>query len=68
MKRVVKPRKRSDQELRTVAIGVHVGRIITNVQADENQWRQYALTQPPLIVEFKWLTRGLSWPRSKSYQ
>jgi hypothetical protein len=34
-----------------------VGRIITNAQADENQWRQYALTRPPLVVEFKRLSR-----------
>jgi hypothetical protein len=38
------------------AIGVHVGRIITNTQADESQWRQYVLTRPPLIVEFKRLS------------
>ena len=46
---------RSDQELRTIAIGVYVGRIITNAQTDEHQWRQYVLTRPPLIVEFKQL-------------
>jgi hypothetical protein len=56
MKRVGKAKDRSGQELRTIAIGVHVGRIITNAQADENQWRQYALTRPPLIVEFKRLS------------
>lgn len=49
-------RSRSDQELRTIALGVHEGRIITNAQADESQWRQYALTRPPLVVEFKRLT------------
>jgi hypothetical protein len=42
--------------LRTIAIGVHVGRIITNAQADEGQWRQYVLARPPLIVEFKRLS------------
>lgn len=47
---------RSDQELRTIALGVHAGRIITNAQAEESEWRQYVLTQPPLIVEFKRLS------------
>jgi hypothetical protein len=53
---VGKGKNRSDQELRAIAIGVQVGRIITNAQADENQWRQYALTRPPLVVEFKRLS------------
>jgi hypothetical protein len=56
MKRVGKAKDRGDQELRTIAIGVYMGRIITNAQADENQWRQYALNRPPLIVEFKRLS------------
>jgi hypothetical protein len=56
MKRAGKAKDRCDQELRTIAIGVHVGRIITNAQTDENEWRQYALTRPPLIVEFKRLS------------
>jgi hypothetical protein len=53
-----KAKDRSDQELRTIAIGVHVGRIVTNAQAAENQWRQYAVTRPPLIVEFLRLNRA----------
>jgi hypothetical protein len=56
MMRAGKAKDRSDQELRTIAIGVHMGRIITNAQADENQWRQYVLTRPPLIVEFRRLS------------
>jgi hypothetical protein len=55
---VDKVKDRSDQELRTIAIGVYVGRIITNAQADESQWRQYAVTRPPIIVEFMRLNRA----------
>ncbi len=46
---------RSNQELRAIALGVHEGRIITNVQAQEHRWRLYA-TQRPLIIEFVKLT------------
>jgi hypothetical protein len=51
-------KSRSDQELRTIALAVHVGRIITNVQVQEHQWRLHALRQPPLDIEFVKLTRG----------
>lgn len=47
---------RSDQELRSIALGVHEGRIITNAQTGEHRWRLYVLTRPPLVVEFKQLT------------
>jgi hypothetical protein len=50
-------KSRSDHELRTIALAVHVGRIITNVQVQEHQWRLYALRQPPLNIEFMKLTR-----------
>ena len=33
--RVRRAKRRSDHELRTIAIGVHVGRIITNAQCAE---------------------------------
>ena len=46
---------RSDQELRAIALGVHEGRIITNAQTKQGQWRLYA-TQRPLITEFVKLT------------
>lgn len=49
-------RARSDQELRSIALGVHEGRIITNAQTQEHQWRQYALRQPRLNIEFMKLT------------
>jgi hypothetical protein len=53
---VGKAKNRSDQELRAIAIGVHAGRIITNGQCSERQWRQYALTRPPLVVEYQRLS------------
>ena len=51
-----KLKDRSDHELRTIAIGVFVGRVITNMQANEQRWRQYALTRPPLVVEYQRLS------------
>jgi hypothetical protein len=50
-------KSRSDHELRTLALAVHVGRIVTNVQVQEHQWQLYALRQPPLNIEFVKLTR-----------
>lgn len=47
---------RSDEELRSIALGVHQGRIITNAQTNEQRWRLYALTRPPLVIEFRQLT------------
>lgn len=57
---------RSDQELRTIAVGVFVGRIITNMQANERQWRQYVLTRPPLVVEYQRLS-GTEQAKVKKY-
>jgi hypothetical protein len=59
MRRVyLRAKSRSDQELRIIALGVHEGRIITNVQVQKHQWRLYALRQPPLNIEFMKVTRG----------
>lgn len=49
---------RSDHELRTIALAVHVGRVITNVQVQEHQWQLYAFRKPPLNIEFVKVTRA----------
>lgn len=52
---VRKLKDRSDPELRTIALGVYAGKIITNAQANEQRWR-HVLTRPPLIVEYQRLS------------
>ena len=44
--------------MRTIALGVHEGRIVTNAQAHEKQWRLYAVGRPPLNIEFIQLTKA----------
>jgi hypothetical protein len=51
-------RNRSDHEMRTIALGVHEGRIITNAEVEEHRWLPYALSRPPLQIEFRGLTRA----------
>jgi len=48
----------SDHELRTIALGVHEGRIITNAEVGEHRWSLYALSRPLLQIEFRRLTRA----------
>jgi hypothetical protein len=44
MRRVyLRANARSDHKLRTIALGVHEGRIVTNAQVQEHHWRLYAL-------------------------
>ncbi len=50
--------RRSDQELRAIALRVHAGVIVTNAEVQEHRWSLYALSRPPLQIEFQRLTRA----------
>lgn len=56
-KKALRVKSRNDQELRAIALGVHEGRIITNAQVHECHWRQYAIAQPRLALQFVKVTR-----------